>query len=763
LKIDYTDPDPILTGPISFETLDNAYVYFDNVVVTTDETALSASWQNTKGPLGGLGYDVRIHPLNKNLMFVTDNFAGVAKTENAGKSWFQANSGINIRSGPTGDAVNIFSLTIDPNTPEIVWAGTNGERGQFGVFKSIDGGASWQRKVNGISLGFDPIETGIVFRGFTIQEGNSDLVYAQAEVQTTVNGREFNRVRGRVYKTSNGGEFWQLIWSGDNLARYLIIDPTDSDVLYLSTGIFDREAFNSDCGNALPGGVGVLKSTDAGQTWNPINNGLADLYVGALRMHPANPQILFAATGNNACSGGYDGRILSNLFKTTDGGDTWTKMLQQGDIMTTVNFSPSNPNIVYAGSASAFYKTGNLGASWARHQNLNNIWGPVGVRAGVPIDVTVDPDHPDILYANNYGGGVFRSLDGATSWEVWSQGYTGAELHDLHVPLGKSSTVYVIGRSGPFVSFDSGHDWTGIANGDASLAEWYSIAAHPQDPKIVLIADEHQGVILRSINEGRHFTEILRHPETDASFPNKRQGFKTIAFSNPNPNIVYAGLSKDRLSFETASPFGTVIYKSRDAGLSFAPIASIIDGSNVNELAVDHQNPNHLYAATTSGVFKSINGAVSWEYCDTLGPKHIEALAIDPDQPGLILAGEGFQGSGIWRSLDDGATWSGPFNSSFNSANPYITALIRDPNHNNTFFASDLYSGVYQSKDSGINWSAFPDWKMSGLTFRTVKDIAINEKSLYATTQGGGVFRYPVDTGQTGNTITPFMMLLLDE
>ena len=51
-------------------------------------------------------------------MFVTDNFAGVAKTENAGQSWFQANSGINIRSGPTGDAVNIFSLTIEPNTPE---------------------------------------------------------------------------------------------------------------------------------------------------------------------------------------------------------------------------------------------------------------------------------------------------------------------------------------------------------------------------------------------------------------------------------------------------------------------------------------------------------------------------------------------------------------------------------------------------------------------------------------------------------------------
>ena len=136
---------------------------------------------------------------------------------------------------------------------------------------------------------------------------------------------------------------------------------------------------------------------------------------------------------------------------------------------------------------------------------------------------------------------------------------------------------------------------------------------------------------------------------------------------------------------------------------------------------------------------------------------------IDSGQPDYILAGEGFQGSGIWRSQDDGATWSGPHHSGFNSANPYISALIQDPNHKNTFFASDLYSGVYQSTNNGIDWSAFPDWQMSGLTFRTVKDIAINEKFMYAATQGGGVFRYSRKTKQIFNTVSPIMMLLLLE
>ncbi|NIT78763.1 MAG: hypothetical protein GWO44_18200, partial [Thermoplasmata archaeon] len=59
-------------------------------------------------------------------------------------------------------------------------------------------------------------------------------------------------------------------------------DPRDPDVLYVSTGIFDREAANSIPDSRTPGGVGIIKSTDGGQTWREVNNGLANLYVGTL-------------------------------------------------------------------------------------------------------------------------------------------------------------------------------------------------------------------------------------------------------------------------------------------------------------------------------------------------------------------------------------------------------------------------------------------------------------------------------------------------
>jgi photosystem II stability/assembly factor-like uncharacterized protein len=737
LKIDYTDSSPLLNGSISFEVLDNSHVHFDDVFVTTDEPLSQTPWVNTGGPLGGLGYDVRIHPANKSIMYVTDNFAGVARSDNSGQTWYQTNTGITVKGGATGDAVNIFSLTIDPNNPAILWAGTNGEGASFGVFKSTDGGASWVPKTAGMALSGD---IGMVFRGFTIQQGNSNVVYAQAEIPTTVHGWEFNRVKGRVYKTTNGGETWSLIWQGDDLARYLIIDPGNPDILYLSAGIFDREAYNSDCAQDLSGGVGVLKSTDGGQTWDPVNDGLTDLYVGSLRMHPTNSQILFAATGNNACSGGYTGNLVSGLFKTTNGGASWTKVITN-DIMTTVNFSPSLPDTIYAGSGSAFYRSQNGGTTWTRFSQLSGTeWGPSGIRAGIPIDVTVDPDDPSALYANNYGGGVFRSADGAATWQMWSKGYSGADIHEVHVPAGNPSRVYAIGRSGPFTSFNYGGDWVGIANGDATYAEWNSITTRPANSSVILVSDEHQGVIFHSSDGGNHFTEVLRHPDTQASDPNKRQGFRGLVFAPSNPNLVYAGLSKDRGAFLSSSPVGTVIYKSQDGGMTFSPMASILDGNNVRRLIVDPNDANKVYAATTNGVYQSGDGAASWTRMDSLGSRQIEALAIDPQQPGYILAGEVF--GGIWISANGGTSWTGPHNSGFNSANPYISSLVIDSANPDIMFAGDLYSGIYRSSDKGNTWAPFPDWKMSGLTIRAVKGLAINDNALYAATQGGGVFRF---------------------
>ncbi len=693
----------------------------------------AAEWVSTGGPLGGLGYDVRIHPQTKSVMYVTDNFAGVIRSDDAGANWRVSNQGISARSGLSGSAIPIFSLTVDPNNPSIVWAGTNGEGQQFGIFKSTDGGMNWSLKVNGVSAS----PTGIVFRGFTVQTGSSNTVYAMAEVPSAIQGLEFNRVNGRVYKTVDGGTSWSLLWQGDNLARYLIIDPGNNATLYLSTGIFDREASNSDCAIGSYGGVGILKSTDGGVTWSAINNGLTNLYVGSLRMHPANSQVMFAAAGNNSCSGGYVGNQQGGLFRTADGGATWAKVISS-DIMTTVNFAPSNPDVVYAGSASAFYRSSDGGLTWRRYsKSSGGEWGPIGVRAGVPIDVVIDPSDANLLYANNYGGGVFRSADGAQSWAIWSKGYSGAQIHAVHIPPASSSTVLAIGRSGPFRSVNYGGDWTGIGTGQATFAEWNTLVSDPRDARVILLADEHQGKIMRSTDAGNSFTVVFTHPQANAANITTRQGFKTLAVAPSAPDTIYAGVSRERGTLEQGgTAAGRVIYKSIDAGRTFAAAGAGLDGKNVRRLVVHPGQADTIWAATSGGVYRSTDGGANWTLLG-LGGKNIVALAAEVAS-NVLVASE--KEAGIWLSENGGSSWSGPSTVGISNPNPYIRALMFGDSA--TLYSADYYSGVYRSADRGRTWTPFPDTPMTGLATRAVNDVVAGNGVIYAATEGGGVFRY---------------------
>jgi len=227
-----------------------------------------------------------------------------------------------------------------------------------------------------------------------------------------------------IYKTIDGGDNWTAVWRGDNLARYIWIDPGDSDVIYISTGIFDREAANSDHTVNKPGGEGVLKSTDGGQTWQPVNNGLSNLYVGTLFMHPENPDILLAGIGNNAY---FDG---GGVYLTTNGGTSWQAVVPNENI-NAIEFAISNPNIAYAGSAGTVYRSSDCGQTWSKASTGENGWGSPGVRAGFPIDFQVDPRDPNRVFANNYGGGNFLSVDGGQTWTVASDGYTGAQVREI--------------------------------------------------------------------------------------------------------------------------------------------------------------------------------------------------------------------------------------------------------------------------------------------------------------------------------------------
>ncbi|HZK77661.1 MAG TPA: hypothetical protein VFC35_02050, partial [Gemmatimonadaceae bacterium] len=219
---------------------------------------------------------------------------------------------------------------------------------------------------------------------------------------------------GGVWKTTDGGASWRNISDGYFASASMgSIDVSDSDpnVIYAGTG---SDAIRSN----VSIGRGVYKSIDAGKTWTHI--GLPDAgQIGSINVHPTNPDIVFAAAMGNP----FKPTPNRGVYRTRDGGRTWQKVLFVSDSTGAVDleFQPGNPNVVYAAMWRAerktwtiisgaheggVYKTTDGGDTWTKLTN--------GLPSGLigKSDFAVSPAKPDRLYVlmeASHGGGLYRS------------------------------------------------------------------------------------------------------------------------------------------------------------------------------------------------------------------------------------------------------------------------------------------------------------------------------------------------------------------
>jgi photosystem II stability/assembly factor-like uncharacterized protein len=703
----------------------------------TGNTIQPSAWIKTGGPIGGLGYDVRYGAhsdgtLNPDVMYVTDNYSGVNKSIDGGQTWFTTNTGITKKSGTSNDAVPVFSLTVDPNNGNNIWIGL---KDAIGVYKSNNAGASWVEATPSWA------EPNFAFRGFTIQEGNSNIVYAAGEIPSGITGKEFDKVHGRVFRTANGGASWTTVWEGDNLARYVIIHPNNPNLLYISTGIFDREAYNSNCLGlppTLPGGEGIIKATspDGGATWNttPINDGLTDLYVGSLVMHPTNPDILLAGAGNNSCS--YLPGYISTggVFLSENGGQSWTKTLSN-DAIISVEFSPSNPNIAYAGSKFRFYRSDDGGHTWDIVAGGPYLWGPPGVIAGFPIDILVDPTHPYTLFANNYGGGNVKSTDGGVTWSLASKGYTGALMFDLAINPNSPGFVYATSRSGIFRSRDGGNNWHGLNYPPLNGVGTVSVVLKPDNPQVVLAASELLGTVFRSTNGGTSWTHVFTLPGVVPGDPTTSQGFRRMVYAPSSHNLIYAGTCTG-INLLTSTSTCNGIYRSLDGGLTWED-ANDANMANqcIHDIAIHPEFPGLIYAASNSGgLFRTFDGGTVWSKL-TLPATDVRSVAIKPDEPNIVYAGT--QGDGVYVSVNDGDNWTQLVTGM--NANENIWSIVFDPTWPSMVWAGSINSGVYRWDPIESLWILVN----TNLEMRAITRLAFSYDGsvLYANTWGGGVYR----------------------
>lgn len=707
----------------------------------------SQQWQRTGGPIGGLGYNIKIHPTNNQIIYITDALSGIHKSIDGGNTWVQKNNGITSRNGDSNDAIPVFTVAIDQNNPTTIWAGTQYDSG---IYKSTDSGDNWIKKNNGIT------ETNIVFREISVVNGDSNTIYASGEVPTGIQGNEFEKVNGVIYKSTDGGENWTKIWNGNSLARWLCIGANPIN-LVSSTGIFDREASNTV-------GMGIMKSTDGGTTWNQSNTGITgSLFVGGMS-DSATPGLLYIATGNNA-EVNLNTPIKGGVFKSTNGGTSWTQVISSTDVIlpgytedvfNAVKIAPSNNDIVYAASAYAFYRSDDGGTTWTGHRGGTAVsptsWGPNGIRAGVPIEITIDKTNPDILYAANYGGGIFKSIDGAKTWQVLGTGYSGATIHKIAPDSQNAAAFLTIGRSGPFKTLDSGSNYDGLFYKDADNAEWYSTAVHPTNSNTMFISDEHEGIILKSTTGGLNWTEKFNQPTANASVFNQRHGAKEIVISKSNPNTMYAGYAYQFFFSDTENttfPNSFGVYKSTDGGETWNQSGTTGIAStnlNITALAVNSTNESAVYIGLRGdGLFHSTNGGLSWvNIGQGIPDQTIHGIALANNNLIIYAA---TKSKGVYKSLDNGANWT-QILSETNTSTDFPTKLLMsiavNPTNKNNIAVGDLHTGVYMTTDGGQNWTNI----VQGLTNKAITSLAFSSdgKTLFGGTKGAGVFSYNTST-----------------
>ena len=712
LRLDFTDNNPLLNGSIAFESLVGR-VQIDDVLVLgppPQPSDPSLTWVRTGGPLGGIGYDVRIDPANPHIMYVTDAFSGISKSTNGGMSWFSVNKGITSRTGSSGDAIPAFCLTIDPHDSQVLWAGTLNMRG---VYKSTNAAATWVRMENGIP------NLVLTFRSFTVDPLDSQTVYAGTEVSTAVMGPDGNNeVRGKIFKTGDGGTNWFEILDTGSLVRWMAIDPTDTRILYAATGIFDRD-------EAAP--EGVLKSLDGGKTWRNINQGLPNPTVGGLVMDPRNPKVLYAATGRHPGFGGGPTAQNGGIYKTTDGGETWRACFHPNDTtpVTALVLAPANPDVIYAafGHGNVFYRSVDGGLAW-RTFNM----APDGAYTGIPIALAAHPTDSKHVYLNSYIGGVFQSFDSGETWHVSSQGYTGAQMSDVGIDPSNPAVVYAAGRIGLAKSEDAGKSWlyTAASMGTNFFSEAGGLCVHPSNANDVLLGTRTGPVIIRTTDGGKSWRRVLNLPW------DSWHGFVQLARSRANPNILYAA---GRSSSGSAASLG--VFKSIDAGEHWQPVnTGLIANRNINAVAIHPNNPDFLYAgAVNGGIYRSTNGGAGWQALGSASAVDVRAIAIDPLLPDRLYAGG--ERAGMFISTNGGFNWVRIGNGL--EPNASIRSIVIDPLQPENVWAADVTSGVYLSHDRGQTWTPVNE----GLRMRAVVALSISAdgKALYAATDGEGIFR----------------------
>ena len=354
---------------------------------------------------------------------------------------------------------------------------------------------------------------------------------------------------GGVFKTTDGGRRWVNVSDGyfkTGSVGALSVAPSDKNVIYAGMG--------ETCirGN-MSAGDGIYRSTDEGKTWQYIGLGNTQ-FIGEIVVHPDNPDVLWVAAMGHTF--GTEGNEERGIYKSTDGGKSWKKILYRDRHTGAVDIEidPNNPRILYASLWEAYrnpwsMSSGGDGSGLFKSTDGGESWTEISKRPGLPkgilgkIGVAISPVNSNRVWAiiENENGGVFRSDDGGDTWtrinsdrnlrqRAWYYTHIVADPND-------EETVYVL-NVGFYRSHDGGKSFERIST---PHGDHHDLWIDPANPNRMAIADD--GGVQVSYNQGASWSSYHNYPTaqfyhvtTDDQFPYRiygaQQDNSTVAIQN---------------------------------------------------------------------------------------------------------------------------------------------------------------------------------------------------------------------------------------
>jgi photosystem II stability/assembly factor-like uncharacterized protein len=700
---------------------------------TLDPKLLTGLRYRSLGPArGGRVTTVTGVPSQPFTFYMGSTGGGVWKTVDAGQTWTNVTDG-QIGVGSMG-AIDVSQS--DPNTVYI-GTGSDGLRSNVsigdGVYKSTDAGKTWTH------LGLrDAGNIG----GLRVHPSNPDVAFVAAI------GNPFkpNADRG-VFRTKDGGKSWQkvLFVSDSTGAVDVEFQPGNPNVVFAALWRGERKPWTIISG-AREGGI--YRSTDGGDSWTKVTNGLPNELVGKanIAVSNANPNRIYVLI---------EAKPGSGLYRSDDGGQsfqlasTFAQIITRPFYYTTITADPKNADVVYAGSE-GYYRSSDAGKTW---QTMR-------VPHGDNHDMWINPNNSDVIIQSN-DGGANVSLNGGRTWSTQYNQPT-AEIYQVYLDNQFPYRLYGAQQDNSTLVVPSLPTWSGSLDDPAQAwrtgpgCETGPITPHPTNADTVYGSCKGQfsRMSLKTGQEKQYWVgaqSLYGNPGKDLIF--RFQRVSPMEISPHDPRTIYYGSQyvhrtrDEGVTWEKISPDLTANdpkYQDRPSG---EPITIDVTGEEYYSViyAIEESplEAGVIWTGANDGPFYVTrdNGKTWSNVTPKAQPPGCRVQSIDPSPHrkgsayySVLCYQLGDFQPYIWRTDDYGRTWTRLTNGTNGIRNNEPTRVAReDPDREGLLFAGTEF-GMYVSFDNGKRWQPL----QLNLPATPVTDLKIHKKDLVLATQGRG-------------------------